>query len=83
MTGHVKSIALIATVCKNILELRPELNDQTSLVTVLCIIPFIYFACKRKTFSACCMLGSIPFLFGISYYVVKLPVVNSLDLIFF
>lgn len=75
-------IASMATVWKNILELRPELNDETSLVTGLYIIPFIYFACKRKTFSAYCMLGSIPLLFGIFYYVVKLPVVNSLDLIF-
>lgn len=75
-------IASMATIRKNILELRPELNDETSSVTVLYIIPFIYFACKKKAFNAYCMLGSIPSLFGIFYYVVKLPVVNSLDLIF-
>lgn len=36
MTGHVRRIAVTATVCKNMVELRPELNVQTLLVTVMC-----------------------------------------------
>lgn len=73
MTGHVRRIAVIATVCKNMLELKPELNVQTSLVTVMCCYPSHLLHLQQESLSSCCTLGSIPFSFSTFQYEVKLP----------
>lgn len=70
MTGHVRRIEVIVTVCKNMLQLRAELSIQTSLLCAVILV--IYLTCNRKIFSACCMLGSILFSFCMFQYVIKL-----------